>query len=212
MKNYSSKRSYITHTVGDRDYNFYPPTYYRMAKFRGLATDIATSVQKLLHRYEDEAGVHHVQTNGSTEIIRMPKSEPLSMHHAREKQKAMTSLLETLLDEPNMIECCGLILSCLRDENDGDPFKPDQIKAFAQEVTLPDFVQFMVGVAKASQGLFGSFGKGVQGSVVRKALERLNLDPEMMQSLGIEADESGTRPESVSPDGESSNVAKEPLP
>jgi len=167
------------HRVQGQEFNFYPVSLATMFKLRGAAKSIAKALATIFNgNASDNGSVHRQIANehksfDTETVVEAVAADVIKLRH-EQRVEAFQNVVETLMDEANLVVLGELIIDSLRDvfpKEARSEWPP--AKEFITATEGPALVDMIVGVAKANKGLFGPLvGKaGATWSKVAKVME-----------------------------------------
>jgi hypothetical protein len=171
----------IEHEVSGQTLRFFEVPYVSLAKMKKPLTQLSQAISVLIHNFDSEVGQNQVENkaSGQIDITVMPKSADLSHQHSTAKQDSIARAFSAFLDRSSTEAMAWLILQSLQNDFT-DKVTDADAKGFAEAVSLPDMVEFSIGMLKANKRMFDPFmkeanligdrlKKGVLGSLADQA-------------------------------------------
>lgn len=137
-----------------------------MSKFAVLMGNGQQDQGYVSEDYVDENGM--VISKTTTEAI----TAELAETRARQREEAVQVAVETVLADHNRLAVARMISDSLRDDfpRGKDKPKDDELRAWMDDLDLPVFFQFLMGMLKANKRVFGDLGKGL-GPALQKQVD-----------------------------------------
>lgn len=192
----------VSHTIGEKEYKFYPISVGLAFKLRSVAKPLTKALTTLLGDTKEDTGsiqrvVANAQGTSDQEIVIEPISADLARLRHEQRQKAVEELVEALTAEANLEIVGDILVDSLREDfPPGDKSNPTG-KQFMAEITLPNVPDLLIGVAKANKGVFGplvskvgAMMSGLKAQVEARVLER--TAPTAVSGASQVAEKAGT--------------------
>lgn len=146
--------------VGDSDVHFYPLSIYAFVKLKALSKPVAQAMAVLFSNTSEDAGrvienLFDTQSQVSQKKTRMEAiSLDILKFREEQREKAISGLIDAVMEEKNMTTLIEVIADSLRDEF-SSPATKEELEAFKKKVDLPTIISLMKGMAEANAGIFG---------------------------------------------------------
>lgn len=206
----------ITGENGPIEIGFRPVTGRRLFELRGLVGPVAVAIAAFFPDSKNDISVETVQTVADGTILneRTGKMDPLfnsktvanaidpslAKHRDQQRASAIESIISTIFDDKNKKIIHEMILESARDFFKLQPIPPTA-EVLANELELPVFIEFCIGVLKANQGVLGPLGgmmKGRMDEVIAKiGLATAQASPEKVATSETAAPPSPTPQPSI---------------
>lgn len=209
----------VLHTVGEREYEFYPISVGLMLKLRTLLgpigkaigvltsggpTDTGSIYREFGDPIKDEQGqVYRIKRKDGSEVLVRDSeniaeaiSPELAMARSAERASAIESILNALFSDAAQESLAQMILDSLKERD-------TSVSQFLKNCPAPMYIEFVLGMCKANKGVFGPLVDRL-GPI----WSRLDLKLQERLADGKEQNGKDTRPETENDQAEVETIGK----
>lgn len=205
MKNPFISPDPVRHEVGGREFNFYPPRTWTVAKLRGFLKPIFQGLASFVTQNETDVSRLQVNESEGDKISQRTELGAIDPQLARQRDAAREGTVQMLVDnltsQPALRSLAVIITDSMRDDFDRKPTDAE-LDALIEEWSIEQMTEALHGVYKASQDLFAPLmGRAAPGLAALKA----RLDRAQEESSPTEPEEETAKTSSGSESSEASS-------
>lgn len=170
-------RHSVTRSIEGQDFVFYPVSLRVAARMAPLLAQLARHFSTLLSgdRKVDQGRTEEDFTNQDGDVVQKTRLDPINPELARiradQREAAVAGAVEALLADKHRLALGELLMDSLRDDfpRGAKARSASDIQEFVDEMEIPVFVEFLLGLAQANAKVFGDLGKEIGRAVQERA-------------------------------------------